>query len=382
MLILGQAGAVSGGDVHAIRLAEGWRRRGASVTLIGSPDLTRFVAPDVGSIVAPLSTPFDASMRTNPFALAAGLLWRGVKALPRLRRCDIVVAGSHLVFDVAPAALAAVVFRKPIATYVYHVIGDMHRSRSVRSTLATSLEAVSFAMLRWTRATVFYDNDDARAGLVRRRFRAERLHPTENAYDPIVAVPEHKPVAPRRLLFVGRLVEQKGVWDIVALARALREHGSDIEIHIVGDGPLRERLEHVIATEGLDRVHLLGFVSEEEKWRLLSTSSLFLAPSREEGWGIAVGEALLAGVPVVALDLPAYSHFRTTFERARPDGSDFVDRAIAIALDEAALRHRAELARRDRDLLPRWSTVIARDLYVLAAGPSPSPGLLADTGSA
>jgi glycosyltransferase involved in cell wall biosynthesis len=47
-------------------------------------------------------------------------------------------------------------------------------------------------------------------------------------------------------------------------------------------------------------------VSEDEKYRLLKASRLFVMPSRYESWGIVINEALAAGTPVVAYDLSCY----------------------------------------------------------------------------
>lgn len=365
LLILGQAGAVSGGDVHAFRLAEYWSGEGTSVRLLGSPDIPQFMPSDSGSIIVSLRTPFDSSMRNNSWALAAGVVWRAVKAIKHCRNASVVVATSHLIFDTAPAVAAYFIMRKPVATYVYHIIAEMDRPRGIRTIIATSLERISLSLLKTVHANVFVDNEQVHETLLRRGFKSGNLHRTGNAYDPRNAVPDPTPEIPRRLLFLGRLVEQKGIWDIIELARRLRTAQSDVRIDIVGDGPLREQLAYTIDKEQLTNILLHGFVDEATKWRLLSTASLFLAPSREEGWGIAVGEAMLAGIPVIGLPLPAYSHFPTPFPRVASDGSDFADRAFEIATQSQLLRVLAEQAQRGRTDLPTWRQVITQDLTLL-----------------
>jgi glycosyltransferase involved in cell wall biosynthesis len=74
---------------------------------------------------------------------------------------------------------------------------------------------------------------------------------------------------------------------------------------MIGDGPERERGIQLTTRLGLaDAIDWRGFVPEEEKARLLSESRVFVAPSYEEGWGIAVCEALASDLPVVAYRLP------------------------------------------------------------------------------
>ena len=59
---------------------------------------------------------------------------------------------------------------------------------------------------------------------------------------------------------------------------------------VIGDGPERQQLVEKI--EGLSSIELLGFVGEKQKYDILSKAKFFLFPSYEEGWGIALAEAL------------------------------------------------------------------------------------------
>lgn len=365
VLVLGQAGAVSGGDVHALRLAEYWRKSDPSVVIVGSPDLAGFIGEHEQDLLIPLATPLDSRMRSSSVALAIGVVWRGLRALGYLRRATIVVAGSHLIFDVLPGAIASTAFRKPVAAFVYHVIGDMNRPRSLRTRLAVALELFSLMLLRRIDATIFVDNAQARASLIRRGFQGDALQTTGQAYDPDFEIEDPHPLEPGRLIFVGRLVERKGIWDVVELGRRLEKCGSPLQIDVVGDGPIREEVVRVIDSEGIRNIHLHGFVDERTKWELLSRSTLFLAPSREEGWGIAVGEALLAGLPVVALDLPAYDHFPHQLIRAHSDGSNFVDLAMSTATDAVGLATLIEISRAGRHGLASWASILGNDVHVL-----------------
>lgn len=115
--------------------------------------------------------------------------------------------------------------------------------------------------------------------------------------------PPREPGAPMRLLFVGRLVERKGVRVLIeALAR-----GGDDRLTIVGDGPERPALEAHVRLLGLEqRVELTGGVDAPElDRRLRSADALVLPAVRDskgdvEGLGVVLLEALGAGIPVIA----------------------------------------------------------------------------------
>jgi rhamnosyl/mannosyltransferase len=107
----------------------------------------------------------------------------------------------------------------------------------------------------------------------------------------------------RRVLFVGRLVEYKGVEYLI---RAM-EHVGDATALIVGDGPLRSDLEALTATSrARDRVHFLGHLPDEEVIAHLHACDLFVLPSitRAETFGVVQLEAMACGKPVVSTDLP------------------------------------------------------------------------------
>lgn len=106
--------------------------------------------------------------------------------------------------------------------------------------------------------------------------------------------------ADRRLLFVGRLCEEKGVPLLVAAAARLKEAGQSFELNVIGDGPLRTEIEQMISQHQLqDCVHLLGFQSSSRVAEELQRSRALVLPSFAEGLPVVIMEALAMGRPVV-----------------------------------------------------------------------------------
>ncbi|EQD71146.1 glycosyl transferase group 1, partial [mine drainage metagenome] len=72
---------------------------------------------------------------------------------------------------------------------------------------------------------------------------------------------------------------------------------------------IERRFRSAVAKEGLTgAITLFGHLSEEAKQDLLSASKLFVFPSYEEGWSLAVMEAAAYGCVPVVYDLPAYDY--------------------------------------------------------------------------
>ena len=68
----------------------------------------------------------------------------------------------------------------------------------------------------------------------------------------------------------------------------------------IGEGPEKENLSMLVEKAGIkDRVKFLGYVSDEEKYRYLKISDLFILTSIHEGFGIVFMEAMYCGLPIV-----------------------------------------------------------------------------------
>ena len=117
---------------------------------------------------------------------------------------------------------------------------------------------------------------------------------------------------PDELLFVGRLVEKKGVrYIILAMPEILKGHPKT-QLLIAGDGPEKAELQKLAQTIGVSHhVQFLGVINNTELPQLYRRAALFIAPSivaqggDQEGLGLVFVEALGCACPVVASDLPA-----------------------------------------------------------------------------
>lgn len=117
----------------------------------------------------------------------------------------------------------------------------------------------------------------------------------------------HPPI--RRLVTVGRLTEKKGHFDALRVIRTLIDRGRNVELRIVGDGPLREALEEEIRANGLENhVRLVGALSNEAVADLLVDADAFLLCSKtssngdREGTPTVLIEAQAVGLPCISTE--------------------------------------------------------------------------------
>ncbi len=154
---------------------------------------------------------------------------------------------------------------------------------------------------------------------------------------------------PCTAVMVGRFKAPK---DPVTLVNAWARVGASHRLLLVGDGPMRPEVEALILKQGLDgRVAVLG--ARDDVPVLLRAADIFVLSSRWEGMPLAVIEAMMSGLPVVATDVGGVSeavvHGETGFLVPMGDPD-----ALALALDrllaDPALRRRMGEAGRRRAL--------------------------------
>lgn len=123
--------------------------------------------------------------------------------------------------------------------------------------------------------------------------------------------PDFKPDYPLRLLFVGHLEDRKNPIALMMLAQTL--YGKvDFELSIVGDGPELPKLQNACDNElWASAVSFLGELSDDDKLMMYRQSDLFVFPSKQEGFGLVLCEAMASGLPVLAFDTSAMSEIVT-----------------------------------------------------------------------
>jgi glycosyltransferase involved in cell wall biosynthesis len=102
-----------------------------------------------------------------------------------------------------------------------------------------------------------------------------------------------------RFLYAGKFVERKGTDLLVDAVRSLLRSDSPVSITFAGDGPQRHQVES-LAAEFPGAVTYAGFREIHELPALFEAADVLICPSRYDGWGMVVQEAMAASMPVIA----------------------------------------------------------------------------------
>jgi glycosyltransferase involved in cell wall biosynthesis len=159
------------------------------------------------------------------------------------------------------------------------------------------------------------------------------------------------------VLYAGKLQARKHPDDLLRAAARLKDRGVRFHVVMVGSGEMTAALVDLAGRFGLDNVHLHGFANQSALPQIYGASDVFVLPSENEPWGLAVNEAMCAGLPIVA---SAEIGCAADLIRAGVNGQTFgagdvegLASALLPILANAETRQRMGAA--SSDIISRWS---------------------------
>src|SRR5438105_6003364 len=170
------------------------------------------------------------------------------------------------------------------------------------------------------------------------------------------------------VLFVGRLEKRKGLPDLLRAYEYLQQRVPRSRLIVVGDGPLRGKVESFVSSHRLENVVLAGYVPDEVLPRYYGSADIACFPATGgESFGLVLLEAMAAGLPVVATEIPGYLSVvepGSDSLTVRPKSPAELGVALTVLAQDAMLRRRlgqTALAKAQRF---SWRLVAARVIEV------------------
>jgi phosphatidyl-myo-inositol alpha-mannosyltransferase len=291
-------GVPGGVQSHVVSLAAALRAGDDEVVIVAPGD-GRTDDGGYAGTGASLRVPFNGSVAPiGPGALSAARTRRYLAEI----RPDVIHVHEPLV-----PAVGLTAARCPLAPVVgtFHAWSSDVRAYRIARPLGRRVLHGLAATLAVSRAAAEYHA--AALGVATDRFE---VVPNGVAVARFAEVPE--PGARRdaerpTLLFVGRLEPRKGLGTLIQAFIRLRADRPGVRLLIVGEGPERARCEAVLPGALREDVRFLGRVSDQELVAAYAQADLYVSPALGgESFGIVLLEAMAAGRPVVASDIPGY----------------------------------------------------------------------------
>jgi glycosyltransferase involved in cell wall biosynthesis len=213
-------------------------------------------------------------------------------------------------------------------------------------------------------AAIFTVSEAARDDLVRAAGAPrDRIFVTPNGVDPRL-FELRAPEGPRApyLLAVGTFEPRKNLPALLEAFRMLRREGRDLQLVVVGRQAFTQLLP---LGELAPHVRLTGAVSDDALHALYAGAACFVMPSLHEGFGLPLAEAMAAGIPAVASDIPALREVGgETVRYADPRDPEELAAAVRAALDDHEGSQLRAAAARGRARHFRWEETARATLAV------------------
>jgi glycosyltransferase involved in cell wall biosynthesis len=338
VLINGWSGnVISGGDYHILRVIKEWSNS-HSISL---------VIPYIGLIACkPLLSPsYEIHLSSSDnnsiysFKTISAYFKRILKtiAFNFKERPDVIVCSSHLLYDTFPGIVLKLRFRTRLVVYVHHIIGkNVEQRRGLLSKISILNEKISLYFIR-SANIIFVVNEEVKENLKKIGIDSNRIIVSANGLD-YKAIESVWSVSNTKFdgCFCGRLVKTKGVYDLIDIWKIVSDYFPNSKLVIIGDGPEYINLRNRIKQLGLEKnICLTGFLSENEKLLTIQSSKVFIFPSYEEGWGIAVAEAITCGLPVILYDIGAYNAFERYIIKVQKGNTKRMSEVIIQVLEKS-----------------------------------------------
>lgn len=311
--IFGKKPGLSGGDVRFLEIVRNWAKEGHEIHLLSSPEALEICKIfEFSPILHALSGPDECTRLT--------FIWRAIQSMFILPASlddfheGLIYSVNDSVFDSVPAwRLKLRLGEKVRWAAVVHWLPPFPPWKRKKSTLFNSImfffnERLSILLVkRFADVVLAVSNSTSQQlkdyGLDMKKVRSVKCGVNYVQVRRIVTQIKMKAYD---AIFMKRAQAVKGIYDFIDIWRRVVDVFPKAKLIIVGgEGDDELALKEDVDNAGLTKnVKFTGYIhSFEEKFSYLAQSKVFVLPSYEENWAIVIGEAMAAGIPVVAYKL-------------------------------------------------------------------------------
>lgn len=242
--------------------------------------------------------------------------FQAIFLIPGLVKVNLVYSAAHFFWDIIPAFFYVLIKNSKWVVMVHHLCPPPweRKGNIISNTFSFFDQRLSFILIGLKADLVFiYDTpmgEKVKKAVFKLSFRQIKFKKVINAVD-LSSI--KKALFEKNIYeacFVGGLRETKGIFDAIKIWQQVCQKLPLAKLVVVGDGTkdVEIKVKREIKKHGLKKnINLLGYLDrQKELYSIIKSSQILISPSHEEGWGIAVYEALACGLPVIAYDLPNF----------------------------------------------------------------------------
>jgi len=222
----------------------------------------------------------------------------------------IIYGPSDFLWDVFPAFIWKLRNDSLKWVQVIHHLYEQPFRRKGKNFLVNSLgflsQRLDFILIKRRADLIIVVNSITRQQLLKMGFDGKKIFVNYNGVDLTKTRSFQPSIRKYDCAFLGRLNVSKGIFDLLRIWKNVIAKNPHLKLAIIGEGDkrLEQMLKNKINENKLEKnIDVLGYLEDKDAFPILKSSKIFIFPSHEEGFGIAILEAMACGLPVIAWDL-------------------------------------------------------------------------------
>lgn len=296
---------ISGSDIRFLNILKNISPKDISINLVGTKSWSKkLISNKIDFNYVPIKSSVKCRHKITISLIAFINIFKTISTVKLKNEC-VIYSTSDLFWETIPAYF----YRRKLKYWVqiiHHVYPKwyLRPGNPIINFLGYFSQKLSLFLIKKRADLVIVINPNVKKQLIKMGIPSKKIFLSSNAINYI----NNPPIKNKKYdaVFLGRIDPTKGLNDFVPIWKNVCKILPKAKLALIGGTSQKnfDQLNENILKASLQKnIDIFGYVDDSKKINILSSSKIFIFPSHEEGWGIAIAEAMSFGLPVICWEL-------------------------------------------------------------------------------
>jgi len=295
---------ISGSDSRFLNILKNIPKKDISINLVGTNSWSKkLISNKIDFNYIPIKSSTKCRHKITISLIAFINIFKTISTVKLKNEC-VIYSTSDLFWETIPAYF----YRRKLKYWiqvVHHIYPKWYtRPGNIFVNLFGHLfQKLSLFLIKKRADLIIVINPNVKNQLIKIGIPEKKIFTSSNAINFIKKTPGK---IKYDAVFLGRLDPSKGLNDFVPIWKLVCQQIPNAKLALIGGTSslnFKQLNKNIIQKNLTKNIKVFGYVDDQTKTKILSSSKIFIFPSHEEGWGIAIAEAMSYGLPIVCWEL-------------------------------------------------------------------------------